>query len=82
MHFGSKWKAQRVEAVARISNTGTSHTRYSTTSSPTAPAICSRIDVLVDASEVGTWAFHCHVLTHAEGPDGMFGMVTAMIVEE
>ena len=25
--------------------------------------------------------FHCHVLTHAESPDGMFGMVTAMIVE-
>ena len=41
-----------------------------------------RIDVLVDASEVGTWAFHCHVLTHAEGPEGMFGMVTALIVEE
>ena len=41
-----------------------------------------RIDVLVDASELGTWAFHCHVLTHAEGPDGMFGMVTALIVEE
>ncbi len=41
-----------------------------------------RIDVLVDASEVGAWAFHCHVLTHAEGPDGMFGMVTALIVEE
>jgi FtsP/CotA-like multicopper oxidase with cupredoxin domain/plastocyanin len=41
-----------------------------------------RIDVIVDASEVGTWAFHCHILTHAEGPDGMFGMVTAMIVEE
>jgi FtsP/CotA-like multicopper oxidase with cupredoxin domain len=40
-----------------------------------------RIDVLVDASEVGTWAFHCHVLTHAEGPEGMFGMVTALIVE-
>ena len=41
-----------------------------------------RIDVLVDASEVGTWAYHCHVLTHAEGPEGMFGMVTALIVEE
>jgi plastocyanin len=40
-----------------------------------------RVDVLIDASEVGTWAFHCHVLTHAESPDGMFGMVTAMIVE-
>jgi FtsP/CotA-like multicopper oxidase with cupredoxin domain len=41
-----------------------------------------RIDVLVDASEVGAWAYHCHVLTHAEGPEGMFGMVTALIVEE
>lgn len=40
-----------------------------------------RVDVPVDASEVGTWAFHCHVLTHAENPDGMFGMVTALIVE-
>lgn len=41
-----------------------------------------RIDVIVEATEVGVWAFHCHVLTHAESPDGMFGMVTAMIVEE
>jgi FtsP/CotA-like multicopper oxidase with cupredoxin domain len=41
-----------------------------------------RIDVLVDATELGVWAFHCHILTHAEGPEGMFGMVTALIVEE
>jgi FtsP/CotA-like multicopper oxidase with cupredoxin domain/plastocyanin len=41
-----------------------------------------RIDVIVEASEVGTWAFHCHVLTHAEGPEGMFGMVTALVVSE
>ena len=41
-----------------------------------------RVDVIVEATEIGTWAFHCHVLTHAEGPDGMFGTVTAMIVEE
>jgi plastocyanin len=41
-----------------------------------------RIDVLVEATELGVWAYHCHVLTHAEGPDGMFGMVTALIVEE
>jgi plastocyanin len=40
-----------------------------------------RIDVLVDASEVGVWAYHCHILTRAEGPEGMFGMVTALIVE-
>jgi FtsP/CotA-like multicopper oxidase with cupredoxin domain len=40
-----------------------------------------RVDVIVDATEPGMWAFHCHVLNHAEGPDGMFGMVTAVIVE-
>jgi FtsP/CotA-like multicopper oxidase with cupredoxin domain/plastocyanin len=41
-----------------------------------------RVDVLVEATELGAWAWHCHVLTHAEGPDGMFGMVTALIVAE
>ena len=39
-----------------------------------------RVDVLVEASELGAWAFHCHILTHAEGPHGMFGMVTALLV--
>ena len=28
----------------------------------------------------GVWAFHCHILNHAERADGMFGMVTAFIV--
>jgi FtsP/CotA-like multicopper oxidase with cupredoxin domain/plastocyanin len=41
-----------------------------------------RVDVLVEATELGAWAFHCHILTHAEGPTGMFGMVTALIVQE
>ena len=41
-----------------------------------------RVDVLIEATEPGVWAFHCHILTHAEGPNGMFGMVTALIVEE
>jgi manganese oxidase len=41
-----------------------------------------RVDVIIEATELGVWAFHCHVLTHAEGPQGMFGMVTALIVEE
>jgi FtsP/CotA-like multicopper oxidase with cupredoxin domain len=41
-----------------------------------------RVDVLIEASELGVWALHCHILTHAEGPDGMFGMVTALVVEE
>jgi FtsP/CotA-like multicopper oxidase with cupredoxin domain len=26
------------------------------------------------------WAFHCHILPHVEGLDGMFGMVTALVV--
>jgi FtsP/CotA-like multicopper oxidase with cupredoxin domain len=41
-----------------------------------------RIDVLVEATELGVWAYHCHILTHAESADGMFGMVTALIVQE
>jgi len=40
-----------------------------------------RIDVLVQATELGVWAYHCHILTHAESADGMFGMVTALIVQ-
>ena len=39
-----------------------------------------RYDVMVTADEPGVWAFHCHILTHAESPHGMFGMVTALIV--
>jgi len=39
-----------------------------------------RIDALVDCTEVGAWAWHCHILSHAEGEMGMFGMVTALIV--
>ncbi len=40
-----------------------------------------RFEVLVHATEPGTWAFHCHILSHAESEHGMFGMVTALIVE-
>jgi FtsP/CotA-like multicopper oxidase with cupredoxin domain len=41
-----------------------------------------RFETIVEATEVGTWAFHCHILSHAESRHGMFGMVTAFIVEE
>ncbi len=41
-----------------------------------------RYTVLYKAVEPGTWAWHCHILTHAEGPTGMFGMVTALIVTQ
>jgi FtsP/CotA-like multicopper oxidase with cupredoxin domain len=41
-----------------------------------------RWDVVVTCDEPGAWAFHCHILPHAEGPDGMYGMVTALIVQD
>lgn len=37
-------------------------------------------DVLVEADKPGVWAYHCHILNHVEGADGMFGMVTALVV--
>ncbi len=40
-----------------------------------------RIDVTVEGTDVGLWAFHCHVLSHAENEAGMFGMVTVVIVQ-
>ncbi len=40
-----------------------------------------RIDAIVECTEVGAWAFHCHILSHAESDMGMFGMMTALIVE-
>ena len=39
-----------------------------------------RYDVVVNCTNPGTWAFHCHILPHAESDRGMFGMVTALIV--
>jgi FtsP/CotA-like multicopper oxidase with cupredoxin domain len=41
-----------------------------------------RWDVIIDCEEPGAWAFHCHILPHAEGHDGMFGMVTALVIQE
>ena len=41
-----------------------------------------RWDVMIEADNPGVWAFHCHILPHAETPNGMFGMVTALIVEK
>lgn len=40
-----------------------------------------RWDVLVKCNNPGTWAFHCHILPHAESEHGMFGMVTALVVK-
>ena len=39
-----------------------------------------RYTVLYMGQEPGVWAWHCHILTHAETPTGMRYMVTALIV--
>jgi FtsP/CotA-like multicopper oxidase with cupredoxin domain len=39
-----------------------------------------RYTVLVQLDEPGTWVWHCHILNHVESEEGMFGMVTAVVV--
>ena len=39
-----------------------------------------RYDALINVTTPGVWAFHCHILPHAEGTSGMFGMVNTLIV--
>lgn len=39
-----------------------------------------RYSILFQAEDVGTWVWHCHILTHVEREEGMFGMVTAVVV--
>jgi plastocyanin len=41
-----------------------------------------RYSVLFLLSDPGVWVWHCHILNHVESDAGMFGMVTAWIVEE
>lgn len=41
-----------------------------------------RFDAIIEADRTGVWAFHCHILPHVEGLDGMFGMVTALVVTD
>lgn len=41
-----------------------------------------RYTVLYKATDLGVWAWHCHILTHAESTQGMLGMVTALIVTQ
>jgi FtsP/CotA-like multicopper oxidase with cupredoxin domain len=40
-----------------------------------------RWSVLINARDPGTWVWHCHIINHVERDEGMFGMVTAMVVE-
>ena len=41
-----------------------------------------RYSVLFRTDDVGTWVWHCHILNHVEREEGMFGMVTAIVVNE
>ena len=39
-----------------------------------------RYDVIVTSLYPGAWAFHCHILTHAESAEGLHGMTTVWVV--
>jgi FtsP/CotA-like multicopper oxidase with cupredoxin domain len=41
----------------------------------------NRFTVLVHLDKPGTWVWHCHILPHVENDNGMFGMVTAVVVK-
>jgi manganese oxidase len=41
-----------------------------------------RYSVLFQGSMPGVWVWHCHILTHVEREEGLFGMATAVIVQE
>jgi FtsP/CotA-like multicopper oxidase with cupredoxin domain len=53
---------------------------YATDTINVAPG--ERYTVLMQLSDPGVWVWHCHILPHVEQDTGMFGMVTAFIVEE
>ncbi len=40
------------------------------------------MDCIIECFEAGLWAFHCHVLSHAENKAGFFGLVTVLAVED
>jgi manganese oxidase len=40
-----------------------------------------RFSVLFQGTVPGVWVWHCHILTHVESEEGLFGMATAVIVQ-
>ncbi len=40
-----------------------------------------RYDVVVTSKYPGAWAFHCHILSHAESDQGLHGMTTVWVVK-
>lgn len=65
-------------AMTIVAQDGYVNTPYKCDTVNVAPG--QRIDAIIDCTEAGAWAFHCHILTHAEGEMGMFGMVTALVI--
>ncbi len=41
-----------------------------------------RYTVIFEADRPGAWVWHCHIINHAESSEGLFGMVTAVIVTD
>jgi FtsP/CotA-like multicopper oxidase with cupredoxin domain len=39
-----------------------------------------RWDAIIDCDRPGVWPIHCHVLPNDDAQDGMFGMVTALVI--
>lgn len=62
-----------------IARDGRPTTPYTVDTLSVAPG--ERYDIVVTPTLKGVWAFHCHILSHAESEHGMHGMVTALIVE-
>ena len=56
-----------------------STTRTPPTPSSWHPASATRCSF--NPTVAGTWVWHCHILNHVESADGMFGMVTALVVK-
>ena len=42
----------------------------------------NRFDCIIECTDPGLWAFHCHVLSHAEYEGGFFGLVTVLAIQD
>lgn len=41
-----------------------------------------RYDVIITARAPGIWAYHCHIISHVENRNGLFGMTVPFVVSE
>jgi FtsP/CotA-like multicopper oxidase with cupredoxin domain len=54
--------------------------RYTVLVKPDASFLDNTKSTYLPALGAGVWAFHCHILNHAESNNGLFGMTTTFIV--